>query len=190
MISRPTVLALWACLLILGLSPALPARSSAELPEFPTPAEGISTENRAILDPWTGRWAGEFVVYAADGAVLTRLRVEQHYRWDGPIQRATFREVNERGEVVTAEAANYQDAQGRLICTVEKSNGERSLHVGRMSDGYLFWSADRPGVTETFRERVEGEGSAAAYEIHGLGVYDGAAYLFHGRYERPDDGGP
>ncbi|MEM1212673.1 MAG: hypothetical protein AAGI68_10290 [Planctomycetota bacterium] len=153
--------------------------------EFPQAGGSISDENRAILDPWTGHWQGEFVVYAVDGSVLTRLQVRQRYWWDGHIQRAEFHETNEKGEVVTARAANYQDAQGRLVCTVEKSNGERSLHFGQMSDGYLFWSADRPGVTETFRERVEGEGQAAAYAINGLGVYDGSAFLFYGRYVRP-----
>ncbi|MEM9881444.1 MAG: hypothetical protein AAF800_00820 [Planctomycetota bacterium] len=152
---------------------------------FPEPADTISDENRAILDPWTGEWRGEFVVYAVDGGVLTRLQVRQTYRWDGDIQRATFHETDPEGNVTTAEAANYQDAEGRLVCTVEKSGGERSLHFGRLSDGYLFWSADRPGTAETFRERVVGQGDEATYTIHGLGVYDGTPLLFHGEYARP-----
>ncbi|MEM6458266.1 MAG: hypothetical protein AAF710_02615 [Planctomycetota bacterium] len=152
---------------------------------FPDPADTISDENRAILDPWTGEWRGEFVVYAVDGSVLSRLQVRQTYRWDGDVQRATFHETDQDGNVTTAEAANYQDAEGRLVCTVEKSGGERSLHFGQVSDGYLFWSADRPGTAETFRERVVGEGDDATYTIHGLGVYDGTPLLFHGEYARP-----
>ncbi|MEM6394523.1 MAG: hypothetical protein AAF797_17285 [Planctomycetota bacterium] len=173
---------------VLGLSVVMYAGGSAwgEL-VFPQAGESMSAENRAILDPWTGQWQGEFVVYAVDGSVLTRLQVRQRYWWDGDIQRAEFHETNEKGEVVTAVAANYEDDQGRLVCTVEKSNGERSLHFGKMSDGYLFWSADRPGVTETFRERVEGQGAGAAYAINGLGVYGGTPFLFYGWYTRPTE---
>ncbi|MEM1107999.1 MAG: hypothetical protein AAGH99_04830 [Planctomycetota bacterium] len=154
---------------------------------FPPPATTISDENRAILDPWTGRWAGEFVVYAVDGSVLTRLDVRQHYRWDGPIQRATFHETDQDGNVVTAEAANYEDEQGRLVCTVVKSNGERSLHFGQMSDGYLFWHAKREGTVETFKERVVSEAGAdgnefRTYRIDGYGIYGSSSFLFAGAY--------
>lgn len=162
------------------------ASESAAL-EFPQAGESISAENRAILDPWTGHWEGEFVVYNVDGSVLTRLQVRQRYWWDGDIQRAEFHETNEKGEVVTARAANYEDAQGRLVCTVEKSTGERSLHFGALSDGYLFWSANRPGTVEVFKERVAvepGEGGAElrSYEINGYGIYGQSSFLFAGSY--------
>ncbi|MEM9419379.1 MAG: hypothetical protein AAGA25_10070 [Planctomycetota bacterium] len=155
--------------------------------EFPEPADTITDENRAILDPWTGHWEGRFKVYRPDGSLLTVLDVKQHYRWDGVVQRATFHETDQDGNVTTAEAANYQDAQGRLVCTVVKSNGERSLHLGTWSDGYLFWHADRPGTLESFKERVavepvDGEAVQRTYEINGYGIYGKSSFLFAGSY--------
>lgn len=165
---------------------SLTATAVAQELVFPPPAAEISAANRATLDPWSGRWAGTFDVYDTRGTRTTRLSVSQHYWWDGAVQRATFVEVDANGTQTTANAANYQDAAGNLVCTVEKSNGERSLHVGTVTDGYLFWHANRPDTTEVFKERVEGAGEAAVYAIDGFGVYGGQAYLFSGRYARPE----
>ena len=147
-----------------------------------TPEEG-----RQILDPWTGKWAGVFKVHAPDGTVLTRLEVEQHYRWDGQVQVATFKETDTQGNVVTADAKNYVDAQGRLVCEVVKDTGEASQHWGHFTDGYLFWYGDTPGRIETFRERVAvDEEGRRTYEINGFGVYghgeNASHFLFAGSY--------
>ena len=189
---RRTIRRAWGwfglALLVTAVPGAVAGAAADTPPVFPPPAPNISAENRAVLDPWTGRWAGSFVVYAPDGAAVTRLTVEQHYRWDGSRQRATFEETDGAGNVVTAEATNYQGADGRLVCTVVKSTGERSLHFGRVTDGYLFWSAERPGTRETFRERVEvGDDGVRRYAIDGFGVYGDDAYLFAGSYREVPD---
>ena len=144
-------------------------------------------QGRTILDPWTGKWAGEFKVYAQDGQLLTTLAIEQHYHWDGDIQRAEFRETDADGKVVTAKARNYVDGQGELICEVDKSTGESSRHLGNFADGYLFWHGNAAGRVETFRERVVvDEQGHRTYEINGFGVYgegeQATYFLFAGRY--------
>ena len=144
-------------------------------------------EARAILDPWTGAWAGQFKVYAQDGRLLTTLDVKQHYRWDGDIQRAEFHETDQDGHVITAEAKNYRDEQGRLVCEVVKSTGEASKHFGNFVDGYLFWYGNPPGRIETFRERVAvDEEGQRTYEITGFGVYGqgdkATQFFFSGSY--------
>ena len=151
-------------------------------------ASAVTAEQgRTILDPWTGKWAGEFKVYGQDGQLLTTLKVEQHYRWDGDIQRAKFRETDAQGNVVTADARNYVDDQGELVCEVDKSTGESSKHRGNFADGYLFWHGKTPGRVETFRERVVvDEQGQRTYEINGFGVYGEGKqanyFLFAGRY--------
>ncbi|MEM7624492.1 MAG: hypothetical protein AAF333_02570 [Planctomycetota bacterium] len=144
-------------------------------------------EGREVLDPWTGSWAGQFKVYAQDGRLLTTLDVKQRYRWDGDIQRAEFHETDQDGNVVTADAKNYVDDQGRLVCEVFKSTGEESKHFGNFTDGYLFWYGQTPGRIETFRERVAVDAAGQrTYEITGFGVYGegkGAShFLFSGSY--------
>ncbi|MEM8736867.1 MAG: hypothetical protein AAGG38_00070 [Planctomycetota bacterium] len=155
------------------------AESAAETAAAPTPRE--------ILDPWTGTWAGEFKVYTQDGRLTTLLSVRQTYRWDGDIQRARFEEIDQDGNVVTAEAKNYWDDQGRLICEVVKSTGDTSQHFGRYSDGYLFWYGSKPGRIETFRERVEVDPDGQrTYTITGFGAYgrgdNQKHFLFEGKY--------
>lgn len=166
-----------------GVTP--PAASAA--------SEVTVDEGRAILDPWTGSWAGEFKVYAQDGRLLNTLDVQQRYWWDGDIQRATFTETAEDGAVVTADAKNYVDNQGRLVCEVVKSTGETSKHYGNTSDGFLIWHGKTPGRVETFRERVAvDDAGQRAYEITGFGVYgqgEAASYfLFSGSYRAVADG--
>lgn len=155
---------------------------------FATGAPTVTTDKgRAILDPWTGSWAGQFTVYAQDGRVLTKLDVQQRYWWDGDIQRAEFRETAQDGTVTTANARNLVDDEGRLVCIVEKSTGEVSKHFGNTADGFLFWYGNTPGRIETFRERVAvDEAGQRTYEITGFGVYgegeSAKQFLFAGSY--------
>ncbi|MEO0587779.1 MAG: hypothetical protein AAF078_09080 [Planctomycetota bacterium] len=145
-------------------------------------------EALAFLDRWTGHWRGRFTVYSQSGEVVTALDVEQRYRWDGEVQRATFREVDAAtGAVVTADARNYVDDTGRLVCEVKKSNGESSRHLGRVEDGRLFWFANEPGRVETFVEAVIEDERGRAYTIAGFGMYGtgehATHFVFDGRYE-------
>ncbi|MEO1237855.1 MAG: hypothetical protein AAFX76_13810 [Planctomycetota bacterium] len=147
---------------------------------------------REILDPWTGTWHGEFIVYGQNGEKQTTLDVRQRYWWDGDIQRAEFVETDPDGNVVTAEARNYADANGRLVCEVDKSTGESSKHFGTFTDGYLFWHGDTPGRVETFRERVEvDDAGRRTYTITGFGAYGRGEsqqfFFFVGRYAEVTD---
>lgn len=157
------------------------------------PASAVTVdEGRAILDPWTGSWAGRFKVYAQDGTLLNVLDVEQRYWWDGDVQTARFKETDQSGTVVTADAKNYVDKQGRLVCEVHKSTGESSKHWGNVADGYLFWYGDTPGRIETFRERVAVDDQGRrTYEINGFGVYGkgeaASHFLFSGSYREVVD---
>ena len=91
---------------------------------------------------------------------------------------------------MTADARNYV-ADGRLICEVDKSNGESSRHLGTVSDGQLFWHRKEPGAIETFMESVDADEEGEFYVINGFGIYgegDAAqAFLFRGRYQRVAD---
>ncbi|MEM9914455.1 MAG: hypothetical protein AAF911_05805 [Planctomycetota bacterium] len=151
-------------------------------------------EARAILDPWTGSWEGTFKVYGQDGRLQTTLEVQQTYRWDGDIQVARFVETAADGTVTTADARNYRDEQGRLVCEVEKSNGESSTHFGTFTDGTLFWHADTPIRVESFRERVvTDEHGQRSYDIDGFGGYGSTErrnyFVFAGSYREviPDE---
>jgi len=166
-----------AAVLLLGVT--LP--SAAEPPTYRV------EEARAILDPWTGTWRGEFRVYGQDGRLQTTLEVQQVYRWEGDIQVARFIETGADGTVTTADARNYRDERGRLVCEVRKSTGESSTHFGTFTDGYLFWHADTPDRVEAFRERVvTDEHGQRSYDIDGFGGYGEAAsrryFVFAGSY--------
>ncbi|MEM1210276.1 MAG: hypothetical protein AAGI54_13510 [Planctomycetota bacterium] len=173
----------FACLL------ASPARAADV--EMPTYEREVALK---FLDQWTGSWEGTFVVYHLDGRVATTLHVRQRYWWEGDTQRAEFHETDaDTGDVTTADARNFVDDRGRLVCVVEKSTGETTTHYGRITGNELFWFNHLPGRVESFREAVQRveptptNPSGNAYTIAGFGVYgtgdDASHFTFAGRYD-------
>ncbi len=148
---------------------------------FPAQAQ----TSREIFAPFTAHWKGVFKVYAYDGRLLDQIDVEQRYWWEGSVQRATFIEKARDGNVVRAQAKNYEE-NGKLFCAVEKDNGEKSLHRGHYEDGALFWFRSESGKIESFKERVVQGRAGKEYHIDGFGVYgrgkEASYLLFEGRY--------
>ncbi|NUO82793.1 hypothetical protein HUU05_22200 [candidate division KSB1 bacterium] len=140
---------------------------------------------REIFAPFTATWKGVFKIYTHDGRLLDQIEIEQHYWWEGNVQRATFVEKNRDGKVTRAQARNYE-AQNKLYCAVEKDSGEKSLHQGHYEDGALFWFRKEEGKMESFKERVVLGVAGKEYHIDGFGVYgsgkDVSHLLFEGRY--------
>lgn len=151
-------------------------------------AEPMPDEVRAKLDALTGTWRGTFEVFTQEGGLHASLDVTQEYWWDGFVQRGRFVEVDSRGRRITAEARNFIDERGRLVCVVEKSSGETSRHMGRLVSDSLTWHRRDEDTIETFVERVNEDGEPAIYEIVGMGVYgppdDRSRFVFRGRYEK------
>lgn len=177
------------CVVVAAVFCAAPL-AKAVPPPGPDEAPRVDkAESLAFLDQWTGTWRGRFTVFSHSGRLVTELDVQQRYWWDGEVQRAEFHEtVVGTGVVTTAEARNYVDEHGRLVCEVDKSNGESSRHFGRVVDGELFWFAKEDGRVETFRESVRvDEDGARSYVIDGFGRYGegvGASYfVFAGVYQ-------
>ncbi|MEM8873906.1 MAG: hypothetical protein AAGD32_06560 [Planctomycetota bacterium] len=139
-----------------------------------------SSDRPAAFEPFDGNWRGTFQVFSAEGELLTELGVEQSYRWEGNVQVADFREVDTDGNVTTAKAKNFRNEAGELICRVEKSTGDVTEHVGRVTDGNLFWY----GPNECFREEVVTINGVPSYTIDGFGTYGDTTLLFKGRYQR------
>ncbi|MEM8495662.1 MAG: hypothetical protein AAF663_09785 [Planctomycetota bacterium] len=139
-----------------------------------------AADRPAAFEPFDGEWRGTFQVFSAEGELLTELSVEQSYRWEGDVQMAAFREVDRAGNVTTANAKNFRNEAGELICRVEKSTGDVTEHVGRVTDGNLFWY----GPNECFREEVVTINGVPSYTIDGFGTYGDQTLLFKGRYQR------
>lgn len=141
-----------------------------------------------ILDPFNANWHGEFKVYNFDGKLIDQLEVEQRYSWKGEAQIGVFLERYKDGKVVRAHARNYEK-DGRLVCEVEKDNGERTVHLGRFEGGALFWYRQTPDgkIIESFKERVVKTSTEREYQIDGLGIYKNegsiSVLLFEGRYQ-------
>jgi hypothetical protein len=148
----------------------------------------------AALD---GRWSGTFVGYDPAGKELYRIAVEQTYETlDETTQRVTLMDHLPDGKVVKGTGRNVatlkKDGMLELRCIVEKSNGERVEHTGRVvraADGEeaLVWSSQAPGKSETFLEAVRRRGHEAVYTIQGMGNYGGSLVLMSGRYRRVGD---
>lgn len=147
----------------------------------------------AVLDQFDGDWAGTFRVYTYDGTLVDSLVAEHRYHWEGAVQHGTFTDRYPDGRVVRATARNYVE-DGVLYCEVEKDNGERTVHRGRVQDGAVIWYRQtEEGLTESFRERVVPTPGGPEYQIDGFGVYpseDGgsAKLLFVGRYQAVSSG--
>ena len=141
-----------------------------------------------------GTWSGVFVGYDAKGVELYRIRVRQTYTTiDETRQKVAVEDVMPDGERITGEGWNTcevgADGARVLRCVVEKSNGDRVEHTGRIVRGpsgaeELIWHTDQPERVETFRERVRREGDEVVYSIDGMGRYGDLTVLMAGRYVR------
>lgn len=151
----------------------------------------------AVFAGLDGVWSGAFIGYDETGRELYRIRVRQTYETiSDTVQRVTVDDEMPDGTHVTGHGENTarRGPDGKLIlrCVVEKSNGDRVEHDGRIvrgPDGHtgLIWYSRTPGRVETFREVVRREGDTTVYEINGMGRYGETLMLMHGRYEKVAD---
>lgn len=164
------------------------------LPAAAGPAAGAAGEGPpvAVFAALDGTWQGTFVGYDADGRERYRLTVRQTYRTvDETTQTVTIEDRQADGTVTTGRGWNtaHRQADGslRLRCVVEKSDGTRVAHEGRLARGpdgavnLIWWSAEGDRV-ETFRERVVEENGERVYRIDGMGRYGDTLMLMAGRY--------
>ncbi len=178
---------------IVAVSAGLAGQPHRAAPTGPgTPGTpGAPVEVFADLD---GTWQGVFVGYDAAGRELYRIRVRQTYRTiDQFRQVVEITDTMPDGTVVTGHGTNSArpSAGGtlRLRCVVEKSNGERVEHDGRVVRGpdglkQIIWYSNEPGRVETFLERVRRDGDEMVYEINGMGRYGETLILMNGRYSK------
>lgn len=157
----------------------------------PSAAGGRPVDVYSALD---GRWKGQFVGFDAQGKELYRIDVEQTYRTvDDHTQIVRIKDTDASGRTITGEGRNIArrrpDGSLELLCIVEKSNGDKVRHEGRLvrgADGstQLIWFSVASGRTETFREDVRTVPGGEVYTIDGMGLYGGTPILMHGRYRR------
>ncbi|MCZ6835606.1 MAG: hypothetical protein O7G85_07515 [Planctomycetota bacterium] len=139
-----------------------------------------------------GVWAGTFVGYDESGRELYRIQVRQEYETiDANTQTVRVRDTMPDGTVITGEGTNIAirspDGTLQLTCIVNKSNGERVEHAGRLvkgpeGDEQIVWYSKATNRVETFREFVHHEGKQTIYEINGMGQYNDSLILMTGRY--------
>lgn len=148
----------------------------------------------AVFADLDGTWEGEFVGWNREGRELYRIHVRQTYRTvDDHTQRVEIEDRMPDGSVITGHGENTarrtDDGELELRCRVEKSNGERVEHRGRLVEGpdgreELVWHSGGDGRWEMFRERVRRVGAAEVYEIDGVGRYGDQVVVMAGRYRR------
>lgn len=141
-----------------------------------------------------GSWAGTFAGYDAEGRELYRISVRQHYRTvDDERQEVRITDVLEDGTVITGRGYNtarrLPDGSLELRCIVEKSNGDRVEHRGRLGrtpDGLpqLVWYSSAPDRLEVFREVVRHDAEGPVYTIDGVGRYGDSTVVMAGRYRK------
>lgn len=166
-------------------SSAAPGSTRGEAP--PSPPVSVFAE----LD---GTWEGSFVGRGELGDELYRLFVRQTYRTiDAHTQTVEIEDRMPDGTVILGKGENTarrrEDGSLELRCRVEKSNGERVEHVGRLveepnGDRTIVWESRSEDRTEAFRERVRHEDGTDVYEIDGVGRYGDRVVTMTGRYYR------
>lgn len=147
-----------------------------------------------VFDAWNGDWSGTFAGYDPTGKELYRLRVEQSYhRQSDTTQDVRIRDTMPDGTVITGRGKNtaHRNLDGTLDlrCTVEKSNGDRVEHRGRLIRGpsgneEIVWYSTSKDRCETFREGIVNCEGRTHYFIHGMGRYADSLVLMAGRYEK------
>lgn len=146
-----------------------------------------------------GTWAGTFVGYDLEGRELYRISVRQVYRTvDGETQTVRIEDTLGDGSVVVGRGENVArrrpDGGLELYCRVEKSNGDRVEHQGRLIDGpdgetEIVWYSREEGRREMFREAVRRDGEGWVYTIDGVGRYGESVVVMAGRYRRLSQAG-
>ncbi len=157
---------------------------------------GLGADPVSVYSDLDGAWEGEFVGWDTKGEELYRIRVRQEYRTvDAETQEVGITDTMADGTVIRGRGRNIArrraDGSLELLCIVEKSNGDRVEHRGRLirgpgGEGELVWWSHEPERTETFREAVRGEGASAVYSIDGVGRYGSSTVVMAGRYRRVD----
>jgi len=173
-----------SALILLSLATGSFAPVQTTPPAPPRPVEVFSD-----LD---GTWEGTFVGYDEEGVELYRIGVRQTYKTiDDITQTVEVTDTMPDGTVITGRGRNVarrrSDGTLELTCVVDKSNGERVEHEGRVvrgPDGVpgLVWFSNDKDKRETFRERVRREGTNEVYAIDGMGRYGETRMLMAGRY--------
>ncbi|MCZ6656874.1 MAG: hypothetical protein O7C67_06220 [Gammaproteobacteria bacterium] len=139
-----------------------------------------------------GTWTGTFIGYDETGNELYRIAVTQRYQTlNDTMQKVIIYDKMADGRVISGSGINTarrrEDGSLDLRCTIDKSNGQRVAHQGRVvigpnGDQQIVWYSSGPDRVETFREVVRREGSQVIYEINGMGRYGETLILMHGRY--------
>lgn len=147
-----------------------------------------------VFSELDGTWVGTFVGYDERGAELYRIRARHTYRTvDETTQRVEIADTMPDGRVIRGVGANTSarraDGSLALRCVVEKSDGDRVEHEGRLVEGpdghtEIVWFTNQPGRIETFREFVTHEGDETFYSIQGMGRYGESMILMVGRYKK------
>lgn len=184
--------------LALALMAGLGAPASAA-PKLPAPGEAPVK----VFEALNGQWKGTFTGYDAAGNALYRIKVEQRYTTlDARNQQVLIEDRMPDGKVIQGKGRNTAtrnpDGSISLRCVVEKSNGERVEHTGRLIEGprgdtQIIWYSKAPDRTETFRETVRVVDGKPVYQIDGMGQYGETLILMAGRYEKvieEDNGDP
>lgn len=148
----------------------------------------------AVYAELDGTWEGTFAGYDAEGRELYRISVRQQYRTvDGERQEVRIEDRLEDGTVITGHGFNtarrLADGSLELRCVVEKSNGDRVEHQGRLGrtpDGLpqLVWFSEAGDRIEVFREVVRQTAEGPVYTIDGVGRYGGSLIVMAGRYRK------
>jgi len=148
----------------------------------------------AVFAELDGVWEGTFAGYDAEGRELYRIAVRQTYRTvDATTQTVEITDTMADGTVVTGDGRNVarrlDDGSLELRCLVEKSNGDRVEHRGRLGTGpagepQIVWSSAAPDRQEVFRETVRHDATGWTYEIDGVGRYGDSLVIMAGRYRK------
>lgn len=170
----------------------------------PTPAAppAVPDPPVKVFAALEGSWSGVFVGYDASGTELYRIQVSQKYHTlDEHRQAVEILDTMPDGTVITGQGMNIArraaDGSLQLRCRVNKSNGERVEHEGRVvrgpdGDEQIIWFSRGPDRVETFREFVTGTGPQRQYVINGMGQYGDQLILMAGCYRlvAPKDPAP
>ncbi len=141
-----------------------------------------------------GTWSGTFVGFDETGNELYRIAVRQRYQTlNDTMQKVIIYDKMPDGTVISSSGINTarrrEDGSLDLRCSIDKSNGQRVAHQGRVvigpdGDQQIVWYSSGPDRVEKFREVFRREGSQLVYEINGMGRYGKTLILMHGRYTK------
>ncbi len=159
--------------------------------------DGVAEEKSppvAVFADLDGTWEGTFAGYNDSGVELYRIQVQQIYKTiDETTQSVHVRDTFPDGKVITGVGKNSAERRSdgtlKLTCVVNKSNGERVEHDGRLIQGVdghqqLIWFSKKKDRVETFREVVREEDGVKIYRINGMGRYGDSLILMNGVYKQ------